>query len=89
MFERYEVIRKQRRCFDNLDLVSHLHKQLQGEGYQGVSIMSIFRDEVRVSNTAIDSKDMSRDIMMTQVRIHVCMDLAAVFSHSQQSNSTV
>lgn len=47
LFQRYERLRVQRRLFDNMDLVSHIHRALRAQGYRGVPVHDLYRDEVQ------------------------------------------
>lgn len=49
LFQSYERIRKKNKFFDNMDLVGSIHTQLLAEGYKGIPLLAIFRDEVSLT----------------------------------------
>jgi len=47
VYERYEATKVRRWRYDNLDLVGHIYRSLADEGYRGICVHGIFRDEVQ------------------------------------------
>eukprot|EP00878_Enallax_costatus_P024526 GHUV01026178.1.p1 GENE.GHUV01026178.1~~GHUV01026178.1.p1 ORF type:complete len:603 (+),score=181.38 GHUV01026178.1:514-2322(+) len=47
LMQSYQRQKAQHRLYDRPDLVHHLHKQLKKDGYQGIAITHICRDEVQ------------------------------------------
>eukprot|EP00798_Chlamydomonas_sp_ICE-L_P021903 gene21903-28945_t len=47
MYELYERVKRKERRYDNMDLVSHIYRQLALTPYNGATIASLYRDEVQ------------------------------------------
>lgn len=52
VYERYEREKTKHWHYDNLDLIGHIYRKLMVEGYRGIPIHRLFRDEVQDATQA-------------------------------------
>jgi hypothetical protein len=67
-YTAYESIKNAQGGWDRCDLAAHLYQQLVGEGYQGVPLDGVYRDEVQ---------DFTQAELLLDLR--VCADPNAMF----------